>query len=397
MGRENSGVDLAVFHGLPPAGGAFRVLTEYIRHAPEHRFTVYTRRAEEPAQIELAAGVQHRRLPPLPVVASDAERRALLRAFPSQGAEAAAAIDAGGHEAVLCLDTETIQAPEVLPHLRTPSLYYAPEPEREFVEPRPRFGRDRSPKAWLARRIGPTTRLQRRLYRTNLRAAPDVVTHSQHTAGQLRDAYGVQAEVVYLGVDADAFSPGDGARDRFVLSVGTLHPLKGHQFVIEAVAHLPSPRPPIVVVGAWGSLEPQLRAAARARGVELDLRIGVPFVELLDLYRRAGVLACGQIREPFGLLVLEAMATGLPVVAVAEGGFVESVRDGETGMLVPRDARTFGRAIEHVLDNRALADRLAAAGRADVIQRWTWSRHGAGWTALLQRAAQSSSAAAAAG
>jgi glycosyltransferase involved in cell wall biosynthesis len=137
------------------------------------------------------------------------------------------------------------------------------------------------------------------------------------------------------------------------------------------------------VVGDRGHLESALRAHAVARGVDLDLRQGIPFAELVDLYRRAGVVACGQIREPFGLITLEAMATRAPVVAVDEGGFRETVRDGVSGVLAPREPAAFGRALASVLDDPGLAARLGGAGREEVERVWTWERTAAGYDALL--------------
>jgi glycosyltransferase involved in cell wall biosynthesis len=200
----------------------------------------------------------------------------------------------------------------------------------------------------------------------------------------LERAYGVHAEVVHLAVDAETFTPQPVPRERYVLAVGALHPLKGHQFVIDAVAAMPEPRPRLVIVGDRGHLEGPLRAHAEAHRVELDLRQGIPFQELLELYSGAGALACGQIREPFGLTPLEAMATRTPVVAVAEGGFLETIADGETGLLVQRDPAAMAAALGRLLDERELADALAGRGREAVERKWTWKRTAAGYDALLE-------------
>jgi glycosyltransferase involved in cell wall biosynthesis len=268
-----------------------------------------------------------------------------------------------------------------------PSVYYAAEPERQFVEPFPEFERPTGLAFELYRRgFGPTVRLARRRYRENITAASRIVAHSHHTAGQLREHYGVDPTVVQLGVDAQRFAPADVERERSVLSVGTLHPYKGHQFVIEALGTLPEPRPRLDVVAPWGSLGPALQRLADERGVELNLRIGLSEAELLDAYRRTGVLACGQISEPFGLIVLEGMATATPVVAVAEGGFQETVRDGIDGLLTPRDPAAFAAKLAAVLDDGALATELGTAGRAAALERWTWDRVAAGYERVLREA-----------
>ena len=379
-------MNIALFHHFPMAGGAPRVLAEYVAHSPQHDFTLYTRQPERPGLIPLDDRVAVRRFPPLEA-ASAAGRLRMIWQLPRYGRELAAAIDAAGHDVVFCHPSFLVQAPEVLPFLATPTLYYAPEPLRALNEPVPAFGRDDSLRSRVIRAgLDPYEARRKALDARQIRAARHVVTHSRFTAGQLRRVYGVESAVVPLGVDAETFTPDDGARDGFVLSVGALHPLKGHQLVIEALATLPAPRPPLVVVGDRGELGPALERLARDRGVELDLRSGIPLPELVALYRRAGVMACAQIREPFGLITLEAMAAGAPVVAVRDGGFEETVDDGRTGVLVPREAAALGAALRRVLDDDPLAERLRAAGRAEA-ETWTWDRTAAGFDAQLERAA----------
>ena len=113
------------------------------------------------------------------------------------------------------------------------------------------------------------------------------------------------------------------------------------------------------------------------------MRSRLSLEEVVALYQRAGVVACAQIREPFGLVPLEAMACATPVVAVDEGGFRETIRDGETGLLVAREAGLLGATIATVLDDGELAARLGRAGRAEVEREWTWTRTAEGYDRLL--------------
>ncbi|MEA2295708.1 MAG: hypothetical protein QOE86_3347, partial [Solirubrobacteraceae bacterium] len=307
-------LDIALVHHLTPAGGAWRVLAEYVARRPRHRFTIYTRMAETPTVlVPLPDRVAVKRFP-LPERASRIGRLRALGELPARGRELAATVDAGGHDVVFVHASLLVQAHEVLPHLRTPALAYAPEPLRAAYEPPLDFGpppglRDRVVRAGL----DPYERLRRRIDRQDIRAARQIVTHSHFTAGELRRVYGVHADVVALGVDADDFAaPPDAPRDRRVLSVGALHPFKGHQFVIEALATVgAATRPPLTIVGDRGELAEPLRELAAARGVELELLQALPFADLLRQYHRAGAMACGQVREPFGLITLEAMAAGL--------------------------------------------------------------------------------------
>jgi starch synthase len=109
--------------------------------------------------------------------------------------------------------------------------------------------------------------------------------------------------------------------------------------------------------------------------------------ELAQLFNRATVFCCPSVYEPFGLVNLEAMACGLPVVASAVGGIPEVVADGRTGILVPlepagrgraepRDPLAFATALAEaltlVVSDPVLARRLGEAGRQRVIDRFSW-------------------------
>jgi glycosyltransferase involved in cell wall biosynthesis len=380
-------VRIAVFHNLPPGGGAIRVLAEYVKRAPHHDFTIYTRREPAPALVSIDSRAEVRARP-YPETHTPWTRMRLLAALPRLGRRLADEMDGDGYDAVFCFSSDLVQAPEVLPYLRTPSLYYAPEALRIAHEDVPRLTDGRSWRDPLVRlNLDPYERRRRGLDRRHIRAARHVVTHSRFTARSLREIYGVGSEVVELGVDAQTFTPSPAPREGFVLSVGALQALKGHQFVIEAIGAMAEPRPRLVIVGDRGEFAEHFRALAAAREVDLDLRLGIPFAELLDLYRRAGVLACGQIREPFGLITLEAMATETPVVAVREGGFLETVDHDRTGLLVARDPAQFASALRAVLDDGRMAARLGREGRRDVEERWTWERTAARYDALLERIA----------
>ncbi|HEY6781313.1 MAG TPA: glycosyltransferase family 4 protein [Thermoleophilaceae bacterium] len=355
-------MDIAVFHDLPLAGGAPRVLAEYLRRLPD-RITLYTHAsAGGPALVDFAVPAE--RTVRLPLAAGNGPIATYRRMLTSDraGRALARAIDAKGHDAMLCFPSVQTQAPALLSHLRTPSLYYAPEPLRAEYDAPPT----------LRTRLSPYTVTRRRVDRRAIASATRVTTLSRFMAERLADVYGIVPDVVYPGVDAELIRPGMDARDGSVLSVGALAPVKGHELVIEALGRLPEPRPMLTVIGDRGEDGPRLADVARARGVSLQLLSGVPFAEVIAHYRRASVVACAAIGEPFGLTPLEAMAAGTPVVAVDEGGYRETVDCERTGLRVPRDADMLAQAIVRVLSDAELAAGLSARGRADVVGRWTW-------------------------
>ncbi len=366
-------MDLAVFHDLPRAGGAPQVLAEYIRRLP-HRVSLYTHGSADdgPDLVRFDVPPERTHVQPLPGGAGVVGAYRSMLSANAAGRRLARAVDAGGHDALLCFPSVRTQSPALLRHVHTPSLYYAPEPLRaEYDAP-----------STLRTRLSPYTATRRSIDRRAIAAATRVFTLSRFIARRLQTIYGIDAEVIYPGVDTNLIQPGERQREPSVLSVGALAPVKGHELVIEAVAKLPEPRPPLTVIGDRGDDGPRLRALAAERGVRLELLSGVPFEVVIEHYQRAGVVACAAAGEPFGLTPLEAMAAGTPVVAVDDGGYRETVDDERTGLRVPREASALARGLERVLSDAELAAGLAARGRADVVGRWTWDAS----TAAVERA-----------
>lgn len=195
-----------------------------------------------------------------------------------------------------------------------------------------------------------------------------------------------RASVVPCGVDLDSFAPegpraARGAAHR-VVTVGRLVPRKGFDTAITALTSLPDTE--LVIVGGPGEGEladdpeaRRLRGLAAVLGVEDRLRMvgQVPRADMPALLRSASVVACTPWYEPFGITPLEAMACGVPVVAGAVGGLIDTVVDGVTGSLVPpRDARRLASAIRRLLADPVLRDGFGIAGRDRVCARYSWDR-----------------------
>jgi glycosyltransferase involved in cell wall biosynthesis len=294
----------------------------------------------------------------------------------------AADIDAGGYDFVLVQHERIVQSPFLLRYARTPTVYYCNEPMREFYEPRIRrpyhepsgtvarlqhlwYG----PARWVKRGVA------RRYDRENISRATQLLTNSFFSSESIYRAHGLRARVVYLGVDTDRFHPLNVGRQPFVLSVGAVSPLKGYDFVIEALGRLPLyRRPPLVIVGNTASQAEVrfLQECAERHGVAIEFRVNISDQELAQLYNRAQALVYAPVMEPFGLAPIEAMACGTPVVAVGEGGVRETVVNRQTGLLVGRDCKAFADALEQVLNEPALAECLATNGRRRVLEAWTW-------------------------
>ena len=227
---------------------------------------------------------------------------------------------------------------------------------------------------------------------------PDrILVVSEHWRDLMRDQYGVKAEVVHNGVDADLFRSADAglaARLRqavcpegsqLILSVGGIEPRKGSDTLVRALAMLrESGRDPVLAIVGDHSFQDYRayvdRVLAMLPGLGLRLgrdvvRLGtVPDAELPAWYAAADVLAFPSTKEGWGLAVLEAMSAGLPVVTSDLPVFLEYLTPGQDALVVPvDDAGALSRALAAVLDDRGLAANLSAAGLA-TSRRFTWSR-----------------------
>ena len=193
--------------------------------------------------------------------------------------------------------------------------------------------------------------------------------------------------VIPCGVDLSRFTP-DGPRAappadgrRRLLAVGRLVPRKGFDTAIAALRSLPGAE--LVIAGGppEGDLarDPEaqrLRECARENGVGDRVRLlgGVPRGEMPALIRSADAVVCTPWYEPFGIVPLEAMAGGVPVVAAAVGGLTDTVLDGTTGVLVPpRDPDRLAAALEPLLADPDYRSRLGANGLRRARGRYDWN------------------------
>lgn len=186
-----------------------------------------------------------------------------------------------------------------------------------------------------------------------------------------------EVRVIPNGVDVDLFRGADPAQlpeGERVLFVNRLDPRKGFSVMVEAFRALGETHPDALLVVAGDGTEraavTELPRALRERVVMLG---DVPHPHLPAYYAACEVFVAPAVgRESFGIVLVEAMAAGLPVVASDIPGYREVVRRDEDGLLVPpRDPAALAAAVGRLLDDRGLAGRLAAAGAARAA-RFSW-------------------------
>lgn len=384
---------IAVYHNLP-SGGAKRSLQEQLKRlGKRHHLEVFTLSSAEGEFADLRPfTAQHHvfDFKPLPLFRSPFGRlnqvlRLLdLRRLGRLNQTIGRRISSEGYDLAYINPCQFENAPSVLRYLpATPSIFYCQEPLRLVYEPMPArpYDPDAAPGRRLLNRLDPLPGAYRRAARrndqTNVHRAGRVLVNSQFIRAAAQQIYGLDPTVCYLGVDANQFRPIALPKRDFLFSVGSLTPLKGVDFLIEALAKVPEgQRPELVIASNFQNAAERvfLHELAIEKKVALKLLHNVTDAQLVGLYNQACLTVYAPVREPFGFVSLETMACETPLVAVREGGVQETVLHEETGLLVERDPKQFAEAVCSLTADPRLRRQMGKAGRDHVLKRWTWEQ-----------------------
>ncbi|MFQ5691900.1 MAG: glycosyltransferase family 4 protein [Nitrospinota bacterium] len=199
---------------------------------------------------------------------------------------------------------------------------------------------------------------------------------SRFQGGLLRDIHRVPDEKIIefpnlVELPPEAPAPERASKDALeILTVCRFAPWKRVDLTLRVFARLERPGVRLRIVGGENpKLEAELRALAQSLGVadRVDFTGAVSPLHVPDYFRRSDIFCASSIAEPFGIVFVEAMAAGLPVVASAVGGVPEVVPAGRAGFLVPpQDVPAMTARLQQLVDDPALRARQGAYGRQHV-------------------------------
>ncbi|MHB8134448.1 MAG: glycosyltransferase family 4 protein [Anaerolineaceae bacterium] len=384
---------VAIYHNLP-SGGSKRVLFEVVsRLSYQHEFYVFSYSCADHEFCDIRSYVKtytifdFRRYPlfksPFGRI-NQFIRWLELNKLIGIDKKISEIVDQKDFDFIWVFPCQIQNSPAILRFIeKTPKLYLCQEPLRAVYEEKPfrpyelkgKFYKkvldyiDPLPKLFYSKLI--------KNDRMNVSHASRVLTNSNFMNKIIARIYLIDPMTNYGGVDINFFKPSNLPKENFLLSVGSLTPLKGFDFLIRAIALLPEQlRLPLVIACNFENPPERtyLQELANELNVELRLMVGISDQLLKDLYNKATLTLYAPIREPFGLVAIESMACGTPVVGVAEGGLLETIRHQETGLLTPRNEQEFSLAIQTLLSNPQKIDEFGKAGVIDVAQNWSWER-----------------------
>jgi starch synthase len=261
-------------------------------------------------------------------------------------------------------------------------------------------------RAWKAEQLGSGYAMSSWMERTAILDADAIVAVSKGTKADILRAYPDvdpgRVHVIYNGIDLDEYKRTDEKEALheygvdpdvpYVLFVGRITRQKGVTHLVDAIRYLPAGTQVVLCAGAPDT--PEIAAEMREKVEEARkehprivwIEKMVTKQETVQLYSHARVFCCPSVYEPFGIINLEAMACGAPVVASATGGIKEVVVEGETGFLVPFEqdpvtgfpveaekfARDLAARLTELLRDEEKCRRFGEAGRRRAEETFSW-------------------------
>lgn len=304
-----------------------------------------------------------------------------LRAAISSDRRIAKDIEKSGVDGVYVGQCRIWTEPPLLSFLpaQVPSVLSLCEPKRAFHEEE--FLKERENWSLLKKmwRI-PTVNWMLKKQRIFVSCADHVFALTRFAAENIRSAYpGTECEIFSPGVNTDFIRPsGNDPADRlkgepFLLSVGALDPMKNHEMAVEVAGRVRDTiglKVKIIGDRVFGDTEDRLTARARELGVGLEIQRRVTDTELVEAYQRAFAVVYCPIREPLGLTALEAQSAGTPVLGRAEGGLLETVREGRGGHLYLDDPAPYAVKLEEWASHPETYRKICSTAREDAAENW---------------------------
>lgn len=260
-------------------------------------------------------------------------------------------IDKKKYDIVLVSASKYIEAPFIMLFLDTPFAFFIHDPYYRIIyDPMLRIPTNLDSFRYLYEKLNRTIR--KILDKQNISKANLCLVPSKFIGDLFTKTYHKDCKIVYLGVDANFFKPAKIEKDIDILYIGSSNPIDGYSLVKQAIKHM--------------KFNPKTRMLLTDKEWISDDN------ELLNLYQRSKVLLATAYNEGLGVVPLEAMACGIPVVATNEAGHKETIVNGEIGYLLSRDAKLFAGKLDWLFTHPKECVKMGSKARDAMIKNWNW-------------------------
>lgn len=265
-------------------------------------------------------------------------------------------IDREDYDIVLVHIDILTQAPYVLRYLKTKNVYFCLEPLRNAYEYSLRLKKG----LFLNKLYEHINRfLRKSIDRKNTHCADNILALSLFGRERIIAAYDLYPEISYLGVDESVFKPLKIKKKKQILFVADKSYVYGYDLAKKAIELIPKSKRPELKVIEW----------------KKDNNERLSDFDMTKQYNESILTLSLSRFDTFGLVPLESMACGVPVVALNVAGYREIVRDKVTGFLVDFDPREIADKIIYLLNNLEETRDMGRAGRKWIEENWTWEKN----------------------
>lgn len=352
---------IAIFHNLPEGGGLRMINNIINRYKNKFEIDLYIISDIKPKKI---TGVKNNYIQVKPWKGFVQRNLWIFFVLPVIHKKIAKRINKTYKKILITHDYFT-KSPYLLRYLKINNIYLCQETQREFYEP---WG-IHAPS--LREKIANIFRLPIKMIdKINTMSAGTIICNSKYSKMAIKRAYSRDSHVIYPGVNENFFKPHNSKKEKIILCVGGLNPVKNQLFLISSLKPILNEYK-LVLVGTGKKEYVKKIIYQGGNSSEIEIVKNISDVKLRSLYRRAMVTCISAYKEPFGLSSLESQSCGTPVVSIKEGGPVETIVNGKTGYLVQKDS---GKYLDMVLSAIANNIKMGKSARENIINKWTWKK-----------------------
>ncbi len=355
---------IAIFYNLPPSG-AKRVVYQHTKGLRKlgHAVDIYTYENTDkffdPSDFASNSYIySYKRLifkfPIIRKISGDLSDFIILKNLHKRIARD---IDSRGYDIVLVHTDAYTQAPYLLQFLKTNNVYFCLEPLRlayEYIyqiqENFPLINQLYESLNRFIRKI---------IDRKNARSAKNAIAISHFGRELMIMAFDIYPKVSYIGVDSNVFKKKLIKKKNQILFIGQKLSVNGYDYALAAMELLPSKNRPKLFIHSWTK----------------NAKDRVSDQQLADMYNESLLTLSLSTFDTFGIVPLESLACGTPVIAFNVAGYRETMQDKKTGFLVDFNAFEIAKKIQELIDNPNNAKKIGEYGVRWVSNNWTWQRH----------------------